>query len=475
MQRPLKLISILIITLLISYCLAFAEQSELLTKTEYFTQVRNALQGASETIYIQMYFIIADPKDAEDPISIFLDDLFKAKDRGVDVKIVLENSKFRESHFAYKLLKEHGIQVDFDSADTLLHSKAIVIDNKLCIIGSTNWSRAAIYDNREVSILIHSEKIAKDLLEDIKSIKLSKDIPVLPIKHKGIDMPVDFLLNTEAGPQIIKDRANIAFELYLLLLKESQNAKSSTIPIDYKKLATSLGYSKKNISSKDRRYVNNYYYEKLRRPLKRLQDKYKLISYNHKQKEIEMFYPVKKQDSIVLPYQYWEYGLNERLSLRARYLYLISLLEASKSTKNPYWFRSQQDLALMYHLSDYTISLGLQELEKENILEITRSASKGNDFAQRKANVYCQNPLISDEEFEEEIDKLIQKYGQKTTKQAQKLSAQLDEPKDLNTIETYIHLIGKHGYKKVKAANDITARRKKGSAQRDISYVIEQL
>ena len=56
-----------------------------------------------------MYFIIANPKDTDGPISISLDDLFKVKDRGV----VLEDSKFKESHFAYKLLKEYGIQVDF--------------------------------------------------------------------------------------------------------------------------------------------------------------------------------------------------------------------------------------------------------------------------------------------------------------------------------------------------------------------------
>ena len=96
-------------------------------------------------------------------------------------------------------------------------------------------------------------------------------------------------------------------------------------------------------------------------------------------------------------------------------------------------------------------------------------------FAQRKANVYCQNPLISDEEFKKEIDNLTQEYGQKTTRQAQELSAQLNELKDLNAIETYIHLIDKHGYKKVQAVNDITAKRKKGSAQRDISYTIQQL
>jgi hypothetical protein len=61
-------------------------------------------------------------------------------------------------------------------------------------------------------------------------------------------------------------------------------------------------------------------------------------------------------------------------------MYLVALLEAQKSTRNPCWFRSEQDLSQLYGISDYTVSLGFQELEKENIIEINRSISEKDEY-----------------------------------------------------------------------------------------------
>ena len=71
--------------------------------------------------------------------------------------------------------------------------------------------------------------------------------------------------------------------------------------------------------------------------------------------------------------------------MRAKYMYLVSLYEAARSTRYPLWFRSQKDMSELYGISDTTISLGLLELEEKGIIEITRDKKTPPDFSDRKA------------------------------------------------------------------------------------------
>jgi len=354
------------------------------------------------------------------------------------------------------------------SPKTYLHTKAIVIGSRICILGSANWSKTAFYNNHEVSILLDSEETAKAIKESLSQIILDK-IPPVPTEKKGLLLPEEFLLSPRAGRRMVKDRADKAFDLYLLFLKENQTTKSDVLKLDYERYAYLLGY-------KAPPHVNKteYYYEKLRRPLKRLQRRYGLLKYDTRKKEIILLKPA-SQSYLILPFKYWEYNLPERLSLRAKYLYLISLLEAEKSLKNPYWFRSQKDLSQIYGLSDYTISLGLLELERENIIEVLRGERTEEEFGKRQANIYQVNSLISPREFQERIDSFKREYGEEITSRAQSLSAQLNEPKDLTKIEIYIHLIKEHGYEPVKEANEKASRYKKGSSLHHITTTINLL
>lgn len=445
-----------------------SEQPTLLIGSDYFPAVHNALSQAQQSIDVVMYFMIMDPEDSANPVNVLIDDLIEARKREAKVKVILENEKFKESHLAFETLRRNEIDVYYDSPKTYLHSKAIVIDSRICIFGSANWSKTAFYNNHEISVIIDSKEIAQAIQKSLSGIILQETPPV-PQEKEGLLLPEEFLLSPVAGRRLVKDRANKAFDLYLLFLRESQITKRNALRFDYERYARLLGY-KAPPYSKER----EYYYEKLRRPLKRLQKRYKLIKYNARKKEIILLKPP-TQDYFVLPFKHWEYRLPERLSLRAKYLYLIALLEARKSAKNPYWFRSQEDLSRIYGLSEYTISLGLLELERENIIEVMRGERTKQEFSQRLANIYQVNWLISLEEFQRRIDALKEKYGGEITSHAQSLSSQLNEPKDLTKIEIYIHLIKEYGYEAVEKANEKASGYKKGSALRHISTTIKLL
>jgi hypothetical protein len=79
-----KLITILALSLVIfSFQYTIAAEEQVLTGKEYFNVLHRVLSEAASTIDIQMYFMIANPEDVDDPVSVLIEDLIKAKERGV--------------------------------------------------------------------------------------------------------------------------------------------------------------------------------------------------------------------------------------------------------------------------------------------------------------------------------------------------------------------------------------------------------
>ncbi|MCK5492448.1 MAG: hypothetical protein KAJ14_04985, partial [Candidatus Omnitrophica bacterium] len=73
---------------------------------KYFTQ-------AEKSITVAMYFIYSNFEDSDNPINQLVSDLIDAKQRGVDVKVILEGSKLNVSRLAYQKLRKNGIKVYF--------------------------------------------------------------------------------------------------------------------------------------------------------------------------------------------------------------------------------------------------------------------------------------------------------------------------------------------------------------------------
>jgi len=51
-----------------------------------------------------------------------------------------------------------------------MHAKVVVIDGRCVVIGSHNWTESALRYNHEVSVLICSSDLAKEVKEYIESL-----------------------------------------------------------------------------------------------------------------------------------------------------------------------------------------------------------------------------------------------------------------------------------------------------------------
>ena len=92
--------------------------------------------------------------------------LTEAQQRGVDVILVLDKSNRSQKYSAADYASHAGIQTLIDDRHAIAHNKIMIIDRKVVITGSYNFTRAAEKSNAENMVIIESEPIAQKYLQN---------------------------------------------------------------------------------------------------------------------------------------------------------------------------------------------------------------------------------------------------------------------------------------------------------------------
>lgn len=87
--------------------------------------------------------------------------LINAKNRGVDVKVIVDATNAKTKYSKHRLLRQHGILVKTENYAGKLHSKSIIIDDKYTVIGSMNFSGSGEKKNDENLVVIKNSSLAK--------------------------------------------------------------------------------------------------------------------------------------------------------------------------------------------------------------------------------------------------------------------------------------------------------------------------
>jgi hypothetical protein len=145
-----------------------AEWIGILLRKEYFQILPELMLTALTSIEVCM-FHIAFPT-AKHPTRKLLDALIAARARGVTVRVFLDQDRptdpYRSTIInapAIEFLKANGVSVKSDRAERLTHSKFIVIDSRLVIIGSHNWSAGSYFLFDDLSLAIASPALGIEL------------------------------------------------------------------------------------------------------------------------------------------------------------------------------------------------------------------------------------------------------------------------------------------------------------------------
>ncbi len=144
---------------------------------QYFEQVHPLLQNAQKSIRLIIYEIRYYPRFKNSPTNLLIQSLIEARQRGVSVEVIVEEStehardNAQKNREAAALLEKAGILVYFDSPTTTTHDKVMVIDERYVVIGSTNWSYHAMEKNNESSVVIDSPELARYYLGYFEKLK----------------------------------------------------------------------------------------------------------------------------------------------------------------------------------------------------------------------------------------------------------------------------------------------------------------
>ena len=109
------------------------------------------IQNAASYIYVPS-FVITEKR--------ITNELIKAKQRGVDVRIIADALNSSTRHSKSKEMRAAGIQVKAENYAGKMHSKSMIIDDKYVVIGSMNFSNSGENRNDENFVILEDSDAA---------------------------------------------------------------------------------------------------------------------------------------------------------------------------------------------------------------------------------------------------------------------------------------------------------------------------
>jgi phosphatidylserine/phosphatidylglycerophosphate/cardiolipin synthase-like enzyme len=134
-----------------------------LTDRDYPPKVLDLLSRAQDSIHIVMFSANyqTDPKYIDANVNKLLNQLVSARNRGVDVKVIMDDWPEGNDKTA-NYLEKNNIEVTIIDSDGSMHAKLIIIDGEIIVVGSTNWSYHSVDKNNEANVIIKNKRVAEE-------------------------------------------------------------------------------------------------------------------------------------------------------------------------------------------------------------------------------------------------------------------------------------------------------------------------
>lgn len=460
---------------LLNSCPSFASKADVekLSNPDYFPAVDKVLKEAKKSIFLVMYYIDYRKNEPESKVSILVDDLVRAKDRGVNVKVILDQTvvfrrtetggkkmvKEEKNRRAFNYLKAKGVDVLHDNLEIYTHGKCIVIDGETVILGSHNWTKNSLLRSNEYSILIKSKELAESLLLDFGKIQIDYEASSKELEEY-VSFSKDILINVLSG--FVSNSNDYCWDVYLYLIGSCELGVQSEF--EYKKVAEYFGLDKR-MSEEDYREMLGY------QTLKELQEKYGLVEYMPiKGQNAKVVLKDQTGEKFEIPKKFWDYGWDKRLSLSGQFCYFVNLIEGGQS-HNP-WSMSKENLIKKYNVGKERISEGMAKLRHWNLVEIEYGdIDFGKGYGRRMPNRYRLKDLYKIEDFNGELKKLYEKYGEKKVEEASELAKIIFSENNLVDVEEIIRMANEYGTSRVGQAFKVISNRSEDNPKRSMAYI----
>lgn len=117
----------------------------------------NEINNAKKEVLVQAYSFTSAP---------IAQAVVNAHKRGVAVDVILDKSQESERYSSATFLKNAGVTTLIDHKHAIAHNKVIIIDQRIVITGSFNFTKAAEEKNAENAIVIESPQLTAKYREN---------------------------------------------------------------------------------------------------------------------------------------------------------------------------------------------------------------------------------------------------------------------------------------------------------------------
>lgn len=124
-------------------------------------QLLDLLVSARESIDISV-FTISDDR--------LTDAIYAAHQRKIRVRVTTDNHKARDEGSDIFYLIDKGVDIRMDNTENHMHHKFAVIDKKVLVNGSFNWTRSASDYNQENILVTDEPKLVSAYLNEFESL-----------------------------------------------------------------------------------------------------------------------------------------------------------------------------------------------------------------------------------------------------------------------------------------------------------------
>jgi len=126
----------------------------------HLRRILDYLDSATDSLDVCIYFFT---------FSELAEAIIKANNRNVVVRMILDESMAQNDTSQLMQFYKEGIKPKFKKLDTLMHHKFVIIDNKILITGSLNWTKSAFFGNFENIIVTNDPVLVKPFIIGFES------------------------------------------------------------------------------------------------------------------------------------------------------------------------------------------------------------------------------------------------------------------------------------------------------------------
>jgi serine protease AprX len=130
-----------------------------LTPDNYADQVLRLIQSAEKSLYMQTQYIHPSDKDADRRFALLVEAVKQKIAAGLDVRLIL--SQYEATGAWLEKLQDAGIDMQVVKIQNRAHNKGVVVDSRVVLIGSHNWSADGTLRNRDASLILWHEGAAQ--------------------------------------------------------------------------------------------------------------------------------------------------------------------------------------------------------------------------------------------------------------------------------------------------------------------------